>query len=406
MRSPTTEGRLVGDPGVLGFEVPLWRSIAVFRIVALGYAAALMWFNHTKYRHPMGGWAVLGVMVTWTAFAVWAYGDPERHAAPARLWRLLAADLTVAALCLASSAWVEAPARLNAGDANVTASWVAAPVLAWAVAGGKRSGLIAAALMEIPDYAVRHWYAGKISGQTIDGSVLLLMAGLVVGHIAKLAEVAEARLKRAIELEASTRERERLARGLHDSVLQVLTLVKRRGSELGGEAAELGRLAGDQEAALRALISGAGPYATPEPGADGHIDLRPLLTGYESATVTVSAPATPVRVPGRTAAELKAAVGAALDNVRGHCGEGTRAWVLIEDGGLSGERTVTVSVRDEGPGIPDGRLAQAAKDGRLGIAQSIQGRIHDLGGTVTITSAPTQGTEIEMTVPVTTVPAL
>src|SRR5690606_3051655 len=90
---------------------------------------------------------------------------------------------------------------------------------------------------------------------------LLLMAGLVVGHVVKLARDAEARLARAVELEAATRERERLARRIHDSVLQVLAMVKRRGGELGGEAAELGRLAGEQEAALRALIGASPPAA-------------------------------------------------------------------------------------------------------------------------------------------------
>jgi 1-acyl-sn-glycerol-3-phosphate acyltransferase len=54
----------------------------------------------------------------------------------------------------------------------------------------------------------------------------------------------------------ATRERERLARDIHDSVLQVLALVKRRGAGLDGEAGELARLAGEQEAALRTLVTG------------------------------------------------------------------------------------------------------------------------------------------------------
>ncbi|PSK58273.1 hypothetical protein B0E53_06965 [Micromonospora sp. MH33] len=107
----------------------------------------------------------------------------------------------------------------------------------------------------------------------------------------------------------------------------------------------------------------------------------------------VAAPATPVPLPGPVAGELAAAVGAALDNVTRHAGG--RAWVLIEDEG----ETVTVSVRDEGPGIPDGRLAEAAAQGRLGVAQSIRGRVADLGGEVRIVSAPGTGTEIELTVP-------
>jgi signal transduction histidine kinase len=45
------------------------------------------------------------------------------------------------------------------------------------------------------------------------------------------------------------------------------------------------------------------------------------------------------------------------------------------------------------------RLARAADEGRLGVAQSIRGRIAELGGTVRIDSTPGQGTEVELTVP-------
>ncbi|NVI92674.1 ATP-binding protein, partial [Actinomadura sp. BRA 177] len=95
------------------------------------------------------------------------------------------------------------------------------------------------------------------------------------------------------------------------------------------------------------------------------------------------------------AREVAAAVAAALDNVRRNCGDGARAWVLLEDG----EGEVTVSVRDDGPGMPAGRLDEAAADGRLGVAQSIRGRVADLGGTAAVFSAPGEGTEIELTVP-------
>jgi signal transduction histidine kinase len=62
--------------------------------------------------------------------------------------------------------------------------------------------------------------------------------------------------------------------------------------------------------------------------------------------------------------------------------------------------TVTVTVRDDGPGILAGRLAAAASEGRLGVSQSIQGRISDVGGRVRITSEPGHGTEVEIGVPV------
>jgi signal transduction histidine kinase len=44
-------------------------------------------------------------------------------------------------------------------------------------------------------------------------------------------------------------------------------------------------------------------------------------------------------------------------------------------------------------------LAAALAQGRLGVAQSIQGRIADLRGTVRINSAPGEGTEVELVVP-------
>jgi signal transduction histidine kinase len=44
-------------------------------------------------------------------------------------------------------------------------------------------------------------------------------------------------------------------------------------------------------------------------------------------------------------------------------------------------------------------LGAAEEAGRLGLAQSVIGRMHDLGGSAEVTSAPGQGTEVELTVP-------
>ncbi|GAA0557480.1 MacS family sensor histidine kinase [Actinomadura livida] len=379
------------EPG-LGLEAALWRAVAVYRGLALCYAAVVIAMNSGGYAHPAGGWAVLGVMAAWTAYAVRAFADPRRRG---RL--LLAADLAVAAGCLLATAWVETAANIAAGRPTLPVSWVAAAVLSWAVAGGRRLGVAAALALSAANLLV-HAVAGTTGGMgstTFNGIVLLFLAGLVVGHVVRLALEAEARLARAVELESATRERERLARRIHDSVLQVLAMVQRRGGELGGEAAELGRLAGEQEAALRSLIGSRPSAPAAEPDAGAGVDLRPLLTGHASPSVTVSTPATEVRLPAHAAGEVEAAVAAALDNVRRHGGPGARAWVLLEDGPAD----ITVSVRDDGPGMPAGRLDEAAAAGRLGVAQSIRGRVADLGGEVVICTAEGEGTEIEMTVP-------
>jgi signal transduction histidine kinase len=360
----------------------LWRGLAVFRLAALAYAAALIAGGYRGYAHPVWGWLVFGVMVVWTAVTGWAYASPAR-----RRWPLLTADLAVAIGCLAASYPVVGPDAMRTGAATLPMAWVAGAVVAWAIRGGRRLGAVAALAVGATDLAVR---GISVTPLTINATVLLLLTAVVMGYVARFAGQAERQLQRAAEREAATRERERLARGIHDSVLQVLALVQRRGAELGGEAAVLGQLAGEQQATLRALV--AGDSVEPH---DDQVDLRAVLSRYAAPEVTLSTPADPVGLPAPVAAELAAAVGAALDNVKVHCGARTAAWVLVE----SEPAAVTVTVRDDGPGIPDGRLAEAAAEGRLGVAQSIEGRMRDLGGGAIITSAAGQGTEVELRLP-------
>ncbi|WBB66600.1 DUF5931 domain-containing protein [Micromonospora sp. WMMD812] len=367
------------SPG--GLEVPLWRALAVFRVASLAYVCVLAVRDADRYAHPLAAAGLVLAMVAWTGVTAFGYARPAWRA-----WPLLLADLGVVLAIMFATPWVIGREALHAGVPTLAVAWLAGPVLAWAVSGGRRRGTVAALVIGGADLATRE----RISQSSLTGVILILLAGVVVGHVARLAVTAEERLHRAVELEAATRERERLARDIHDSVLQVLALVQRRGAHLPGEAGELARLAGEQEAALRALIAGAAPPAATD---DGPVDLRALLGRYAAATVSVSAPATPVPLPGPVARELAVATAAALDNVARHAGG--RAWVLIEDEGA----TVTVSVRDEGPGIPDGRLAEAAAQGRLGVAQSIRGRVADLGGTARIVSTAGAGTEVELTVP-------
>lgn len=361
-------------------DVPMWRSIAVFRVAALGYAAILVGANFDGYAHPLGGWIILAVMGAWTAVTTARYLRPP--------WPLLGADLAVTLACLFATRPVVGGVQLDHGTPIIPVAWLAGPVLAWAVAGRRRAGLIAGAAVGAAVVAVR----GEITQSALTSLVVLVLTGAAVGYVSRLSATAEAIFQQATQLEAATRERERIARTIHDSVLQALAMTERRGTKLGGEAAELARMAGEQGAALRTLVAAGSSPSTHEPGT---CDLVEVLGAYSSTTVSLVSPADPIRVPAHVGRELAQAVRSALDNVTAHCPPGTPAWVLVEDEGA----TIVVTVRDSGPGIPAGRVDEAEAAGRLGISQSIRGRIRELGGEVTVSSAAGEGTEIEMRVP-------
>jgi len=370
---------------------PLWRALAVFRFASLGYAALLIGvINNARYSRPDWAWAALAVMTAWTVITAVAYARPER-----RTPLLLSADLAVSVGLLLSTMALQYPSAMRAGVMPVTATWMAGSVLAWAIRYGSGAGAAAALILGGCDF----WMYHKALPVVLNGLVLLLLAGVIVGHLARLAAEVDAERQHAARVEAASKERERLAREIHDSVLQALALVQRRGAAAGGEAAEFGRMAGQLEASLRTLVGpgmGGGLGATESASTSpGSADLRALLLPAQSERVTVAVPAQAVLLERRAAEELAAAARAALDNVQRHCGERAQAWVLVED--EPGQ--VTVTIRDNGPGIPDGRLAEASAAGRLGVSHSICGRLRDLGGSATFNSVPGEGTEVELRLP-------
>ncbi|MGZ4610962.1 MAG: MacS family sensor histidine kinase, partial [Actinomycetes bacterium] len=349
-------------------ETAVWRALAVFRALGLGYALLVYVLRYDEYRHPVGGWLVLVGMAAWTAVTAVVYRTPS-----GRRWPMLALDLAVAMVAVVSARFLDDPSRIAEGAQTLPVVWAAAPVLAFAIRGGWPAGLGAAGAVAVADLLHR----GALTAATANNIVLLMLAGAVVGYVVALARRGEAALAQALAVEAAARERERLSRDIHDGVLQVLAMVGRRGESAGGEAAEIGRLAAEKELALRALVA-----SEPQAASATQVDLRGLLTSYGSAAVTVSTPGTPVLVSHARGREVAAAVGAALANVAAHAGADARSWVLLED---EGEELV-VSVRDDGVGIAPDRLAAAAAEGRIGVAGSITGRLRDLGGCAVVTS--------------------
>lgn len=365
-------------------EAQMVQALAVARGVTLVFALVVNAVRWEQLTDPAWAAGVLAVMVVWTGIATLAYRSQRR-----RSWPLLVADLLVALATLRATVLVE-PERMLAEHApTVPTYWVIAPVLAWAVVWGIRGGVVAAAITAVADVTMRV----DVTTSTLGNVFLLLLAALTVGYGADILRRATLQRATAERLAAASAERERLARVVHDGVLQVLAMVARRGHGIGGEAAELGRLAGEQEVALRSLVqSSVRPTLSP---AGATRDLAAGLAALATPQVSVATPGQPVLLPADVVDELLAVVRACLDNVAAHVGSGAPAWVLLE----VDNDVVILTVRDEGPGFQPGDLAKAAASGRMGVARSIRGRIAELGGEAVLTTAPGQGTEWEFRLP-------
>ncbi|MDN0194736.1 DUF5931 domain-containing protein [Streptomyces sp. S.PNR 29] len=385
----------------MSVEQPLWRALTAYRVLTMLYAIGLFITAYDEYTRPSVAIGYYAVLFVWTLATLRKVANAESCTK-----RFLAADLTIALAGILLTLVADTPERIQEGGPTLPSIWTAGSVLAFAVKGGWRWAALASTLVAAANLVER----GAPARDTVHNVILVWVASIAIGYVVEVARASERTLARALEIEAATRERERLARDIHDSVLQVLAMVQRRGAVIGGEAAELGRMAGEQEVALRTLVSGgltrvsrvsedaaAGALvrAVEEPDGDAAADLRALLAPYAGARVSLAEPGAPVLLGPVAAREVAAAVGAALDNVRKHAGEHARAWILVEDE----PDEVIVTVRDDGPGIPEGRLAQAEGEGRLGVALSIRGRLRDLGGSAELVSVPGQGTEVELKVP-------
>lgn len=368
---------------------PLWRGFLVYRVLTLVGAVVVVLTRLDAFAQPVLAVVVAAVMVVWTGVTGLAYlgaAAPGRRLGHRRGWIALA-DVAVTAAVMATTPFVQTPQQLAADDPVMGSFWTSCAVLACALAYGVRGGFGAAVVISAALVLTQARFENEI------GDIeLLVVVGVTVGYAATVLQRSAERVREAAAMEAASAERERLARAVHDGVLQVLGYVKRRAAELDGPARELGVLAGEQEIALRTLLV-TGPSSV---DANGDRDLAAALRLLGTSRVSVSAPAAAVLLDAHTVDELVAVVAAALANVTVHVGPDAPAWVLLEETGEG----VEISVRDAGPGIPDGRLAVAEREGRMGVAKSMLGRVRDLGGVIDCETGPDQGTEWIIKLPV------
>jgi signal transduction histidine kinase len=365
---------------------PLWRAAQVFRLLSCVYALYFQIAINADLNRPPVGWALFAVLIGWSVACAAAYlrGYGRRPA-----W-VIAEVVVVTALVL-STEFIASDQWMADNQSWPTTLWATNATISSAILLGPVAGMAAGVVVMLSSAALKG-YVNFDFGRNAT-IVIELAVGLAIGLAAQTARRAHAELEEAARLAASLEERERLSREVHDGAIQVLALVARRGREIGGPTGELAELAGRQERALRRLVSSGA--TAPRPGVAASADLAALLRARESDRVSMSLPATPVPLNTSVATEVDAAVANALDNVVAHAGPRVHAFVLLEDLGDS----VVVSIRDDGSGIPKGRLDQAVAEGRVGVSKSIVGRMNWLGGSARLSTGPEAGTEWELVVP-------
>lgn len=311
----------------------------------------------------------------------------------ARYWQpiLLAMDLSLTLLIVLSSRWVVGSEGANAFP-PASVYWQVAAPLAVAVTFGSWMGLTAAAVIGLanivqtpPDHPDL-WSAIFITCLTAWG----------IGQLVDTQRRTTAERDRSLAATMALAERDRMNRIVHDGALQVLSMVEREGRTMGPRGQRLAQLARQQEIQLRTVLQDRTvEVEDPEPG-ERRIDVSAMLDAMATDRVTVSRMAGSVTMPVADALEVRAAVGQILLNSELHAGAEAQVWMLLEEG--DGE--IMISVRDNGVGMSREQVREAVEAGRLGIRESIIGRIRELGGSAEVRSAPGRGVEWELTIPV------
>jgi signal transduction histidine kinase len=324
---------------------------------------------------------------------------------PAAAWRRIRA--WQGALMIAAAAGL----GVLAFSIHEPVTYLVFPALIWAAfrfgpAGATLSIAIAAGVaVGFTAHEVGPFFKQPIDLRTLSTQVYIFVAALTTLFLSALvterersaAELAEAKRR---EDDRAMKERHRIARDLHDSVSQALfstalhtrtaqKALKREGLTPSGPLEQsldvIGELTRGAQSEMRALIYELGHDAVE----DG---LVAALTRHSSTLRTQHGLEIDVQGPERLALSTRAqmellGIGReALANVVKHAGV-NRAWVHVE--APSGR--VVVEIRDDGSGFDPA----ARHPGHFGL-ESMHSRASELGGVLTISSAPGTGTVVRV----------
>ncbi len=217
---------------------------------------------------------------------------------------------------------------------------------------------------------------GLVGGLVVVAGVALVAGPWLVRNTRELTEERRERIR--------SQERAELAAHVHDSVVQTLTLIQRNADDPKAVV----QLARAEERALRQWLyrpagTDQGLFRTALDAAAAEVE-----ESHGGAVEVVSVGDAPV--DEHLAALIQAAREAMVNAVK-YASDGGAVSVYAELEPLQ----ATIFVRDRGPGFD----VDAVPPDRLGVRQSIVGRMERHGGKAVITSRPGEGAEVHLTMP-------
>ncbi|MBY8883875.1 PspC domain-containing protein [Streptomyces sp. PTM05] len=389
----SSEGRIIGGvarglAGHLGLPVTWVRVVFVILAMFGGLGVplyAVFWFVV-----PLGIGGVDAAKEPWDARSWLAGRRPDRGSVLALVVMLAGLAVVVDNLHLGvANAYVWPMLLIGAGVALVwrqadnarRARWVemSRGKRFWPLARGVGGVILVAA--GVTAFLVLQGSARHL-GAIVQASLavlvgIALLAGPYVVRITQ--DLSDERMMRI-----RAQERAEVAAHVHDSVLHTLTLIQRNADD----AREVARLARAQERELRAWLyrpEGTGREDEPDTLADAVRRAAAEVEDHHGV---------PVEVVCVGDCPLEGALGAlmqaareAMVNAAKYGGDGpVQVYAEVEDG------RVFVSVRDRGPGFD----LDAVPDDRMGVRESIIGRMRRNGGEARLRAAPGGGTEVEL----------
>lgn len=361
----------------------VYSVVAVARgLLAAHVVLVNLWIVLPRATNELGVFAATVALVFWHVFITFRMRKPHRRTRRAHF-----ADLGVTVTIILTTGLTVPP---GASPLTLAGYWIGGCAAYAAIFRNTAWGLSFAAIAS----AALLIAPGHFTMERLGASFIMLLLTACIGLLitqfrATIVEQEQDRLR-----SAALSERERLSRIVHDGALQVLALVEREGPSLGARGIRLAALARESEAQLRALLQDREVIGVEQTQV---VDLAAALDKYESAKVTVSTMASSVMVPRLLVDEVESTLAEILKNIDAHAGDGAQAWILLDQ---EADDEVILWVRDNGVGMSAEQVRQAAESGRMGIRDSIVGRMAALGGSAILKSSPGAGAEWELRFPI------